>query len=278
MCSLAGAARADAGDAAARRTAREHYQKGSVAYELGHYDTAIAEYEAAYQAFNEPSLLYNLGQTHRLAAHWAQAVRFYKMYLLKVPDAPNRADVEAKIAALNATIEREGKAAGNPPDQAIASKPAPTAPTTTVATQPQTTAAPTTAPAAPAPADPVAARPVAHDRGQASRLKIAGITVGAAGVALTVGGIVAGVMASSAAHDLSSADANHQPYDPRRYATYQTNLISSGVLIGVGAIAVISGTTLAVVGLRRARAQNTAWRVAPQLSPTLAGLSVSKRF
>ena len=55
FCFAINVAHAQGGDAAARLAAREHYQKGSVAYELGHYDTAIAEYERAYQAFNEPT-------------------------------------------------------------------------------------------------------------------------------------------------------------------------------------------------------------------------------
>src|SRR5262249_38282328 len=156
--------------------AREHYQKGSVAYDLGHYDAAIAEYEAAYAAFSEPTLLYNLGQAHRLARHLPRALHFYKMYLVKVPDAHNRAEVEAKIAALNTAIEQENKARNIPPDQTIKPPEPPPGQKTATTTPPPAEATP-----APAETPTVVAAP---PNKRARTLKFAGIAVGAAGVGL----------------------------------------------------------------------------------------------
>ena len=67
----AGVARAD-DDERSRAAAREHYARGTSFFDLGHYDDAVAEYDKAYQAKNEPSLLYNIAQAHRLAGHAAR--------------------------------------------------------------------------------------------------------------------------------------------------------------------------------------------------------------
>ena len=80
--------------------AREHYAKGTKAFELGLYDEAIAEYMAAYKSKDDPALLFNLGQANRLAGHLAEATHFYRLYLRKSPEAPNRAEIEARIGEL----------------------------------------------------------------------------------------------------------------------------------------------------------------------------------
>jgi tetratricopeptide (TPR) repeat protein len=277
LCLLTGVAAAD--DAATRRQASEHYHKGTTAYDLGHYDTAINEYETAYALYNEPTILYNLGQAHRLARHSEQALHFYKMYLVKVPGATNRAEVEAKIAALTSAIEEERKARNIPPDQTIkppesttpptAATPPSTPPPSSAATtpsEPPGAAATTGEVRAPAPVDP-----------RARTFKIAGIVVGAAGIALVAGGIVCGVLAKQNADAISSADANHQPYEPSKYSDYQNDLVASGVLIGVGAAAVVTGTVLAIVGMRRGH-KAMALQIDPQLSPTRAGAAATIRF
>ena len=77
--------------------AKEHYTRGTSFYDLGRYDDAIKEFEAAYQLKNDPAFLYNLAQSYRQAGNHEQAVHFYKTYLRYVPKAPNRADIEEKI-------------------------------------------------------------------------------------------------------------------------------------------------------------------------------------
>lgn len=48
-------------------TAREHYRRGTNAFNLGHYLEAVKEYEAAYQLKEDPALLFNIAQAYRLA-------------------------------------------------------------------------------------------------------------------------------------------------------------------------------------------------------------------
>src|SRR5262245_30454652 len=70
------------------RAATVHAEKGQRYYDLQRYDDAIREFEAAYEAGGDASVLYNLAQSHRLAGHTADAIRFYELYLNRVPDAP----------------------------------------------------------------------------------------------------------------------------------------------------------------------------------------------
>jgi tetratricopeptide (TPR) repeat protein len=100
--------------------AREHYQKGTRAFELGAYDEAIAEYSAAYRLKDAPEILYNMAQAHRLAGHPGDALRLYRQYLVKVPNASNREQVQVKIDELQKLIDQQNKTkTGLPPDQPI---------------------------------------------------------------------------------------------------------------------------------------------------------------
>lgn len=93
---LVGTARAD--DVAA---ARDHYRAATKAYEVGQYDEAIREFASAYKLKDDPTILFNLGQAHRLAGHKMEALRAYRNYLNRVPNAPNREEVQRQIAVLS---------------------------------------------------------------------------------------------------------------------------------------------------------------------------------
>lgn len=137
---LALPARAD--DAAA---AREHYKKGTRLYELNHFAEAAAEYELAYQAKDDPALLFNIGQAYRFDGQNRKALLAYKQYLRKLPSAPNRREVEAHITALEKLIDDEKRAASSPPTGTLAPVPEtapPTAPPPTSTTPALTARAP----------------------------------------------------------------------------------------------------------------------------------------
>src|SRR5215471_3837463 len=104
---------ARAAEDAAAASAREHYQKGTAYYDLGKYTEAIKEFEAAYEIKNDPALLFNLAQSHRLAGNAEQALHFYRTYLRRVPKAPNRSEIEAHISALEQQIaQKSGQGSG----------------------------------------------------------------------------------------------------------------------------------------------------------------------
>src|SRR5258706_8197597 len=95
LCALSAPTRADD-----LTVAREHYRKATKAYELGLFDEAIREFNEAYKAKDDPTILFNLAQSHRQAGHRAEALRLYRMYLMKVPSTANRREIEALITSL----------------------------------------------------------------------------------------------------------------------------------------------------------------------------------
>jgi tetratricopeptide (TPR) repeat protein len=102
---LLGAARGARADEAT--VAREHFRQGTKLYDLGQYLGAAKEYEAAFRAVDDPSLLFNIGQAYRLGGDAASAVRAYRAFLRRLPDSLERPEVEARIAALNQQIEQQ---------------------------------------------------------------------------------------------------------------------------------------------------------------------------
>jgi tetratricopeptide (TPR) repeat protein len=259
LLALAAPARAQESDERARSTARAHFTRGNSFFDLGRYDEAIAEYEAAYQAKNDPALLYNIAQAHRLAGHAAAALRLYKAYLARRPDAPNRREVEAKIATLERLIEQQHKSETIQPDQPLAPGGHPLGAT----------------PAAEAPAATSAPAVVATlDRNAGRTKRLAGLAVAGAGVALVGGGIACAVLAQSASDSLSAANRAHSPYDPKLDGTFHTDQALAGALLGVGGAALVGGTVLYVLGWREAHRA----RVTAALAPGYVGLSASARF
>jgi outer membrane protein assembly factor BamD (BamD/ComL family) len=128
-------ARAD-GNVTNNVEARRHYDEGSTAYSLGDFTHAAEEYKAAYKAKPDPAFLYNIAQAYRLANDAPNALFFYRSFLHNLPDAPNRQEVEDRIAKLeaqlaardamvkqppNTTIPPEGRAPAKPP--VVESKP-----------------------------------------------------------------------------------------------------------------------------------------------------------
>jgi tetratricopeptide (TPR) repeat protein len=238
VCLAAPAARGD--DTVA---ARLHYNQGTKAFDLGLYDKAIAEYMTAYQAVNDPALLYNLAQAHRLAGHVRDALRFYRVYLQRLPGAENRPEVEQKIMELKQAADRLDRAQnGLQPDRPLDPGVEPGAPTPppVVATENAV----------------VVARPEQPGR----TLRLAGIGTGAAGVAGLAVGIAFGALAQSASSSLTSTSRNGGFYDPGKYSSGHTDQIVEGVTLGIGAAAVATGVVLYVLGRRAAlHARDVAW-------------------
>ena len=110
-----GVRRVGAGEATTARRPREGaLPRGTSYYDLGRYDDAIKEFEAAYQLKNDPAFLYNLAQSYRLAGNEERALHFYETYLRYVPKAPNRAEIEDRITALERQMATKSKATHDP--------------------------------------------------------------------------------------------------------------------------------------------------------------------
>ena len=87
--------------------AKTHYARGTSYYNLGRYGEALAEYEAAYLAVQDPPFLFNIAQCQRKMGKDQEALAAYRSYLRVAPNAPNRPEVQKRIAEL----EKETRAA-----------------------------------------------------------------------------------------------------------------------------------------------------------------------
>ncbi len=93
------------------KAARKHFAKGEKLFQLGKFDEALVEYEAAYEQGPLPGFLYNIAQCHRNLGNYKQAVFGFRSYLRQVPDATNREAVLTLIDELDAKQrEREAQA------------------------------------------------------------------------------------------------------------------------------------------------------------------------
>jgi hypothetical protein len=100
--------------------AREHYRKGTAAYNLGHYAEAAREYEATYEITLDPAALFNTAQAYRLAGENQKAVLAYKGYLRAAPAGPQREIAQQKVDELTRPSGAGAPAATTPPPTAAA--------------------------------------------------------------------------------------------------------------------------------------------------------------
>jgi hypothetical protein len=92
-----GAAAQPTGDKA---KAKALYDKGNVQYNLGRWKEAIDLFTQAFEAYDNPDLLFNIGQAYRQDGNCSKAIFFYTRYLALKPTAANRAEVEGFISKL----------------------------------------------------------------------------------------------------------------------------------------------------------------------------------
>jgi tetratricopeptide (TPR) repeat protein len=97
-------------DARQEKLARAHFDRAEKAFNLGRFDDALAEYQAAYEALALPAFVFNIAQCHRNLGNDEQAVFFYQRFLSLQPDAPSRPVVEELIAEQSRHVD-ERKAA-----------------------------------------------------------------------------------------------------------------------------------------------------------------------
>ncbi|MCA9667675.1 MAG: tetratricopeptide repeat protein [Myxococcales bacterium] len=91
----------------AKVRARALFQKAQRYFDVGDFATARQHYLEAYQAYPLPGFLFNIGQCYRREKRHAEALRLYRQYLLKAPDAKNRATVEKLIALSKAEVAKQ---------------------------------------------------------------------------------------------------------------------------------------------------------------------------
>jgi hypothetical protein len=84
--------------------AKVHYQKATAHYAVGEYKEAAQEYEAAYKAKQDPALLYNAAQSHRLANDNQKALLLYKNIVKLYPTSKYAEESKDRIVKLEQAI------------------------------------------------------------------------------------------------------------------------------------------------------------------------------
>jgi tetratricopeptide (TPR) repeat protein len=96
-------------------------------YDLGFFDKALHEAEDAYRRDPLPLILFNIGQCHRALEHWEKAAFYFRRYLQKLPDAPNRALVESLLTAIDYKLKAQQLPAPAPAPVVVVAAPPPPA-------------------------------------------------------------------------------------------------------------------------------------------------------
>lgn len=99
---LSGPSVAVAQTAEARTRARAAYTEGQRLFDAGDFAGALAKFEEAYSIVNNPVVLLGVASAQERLGRGPEARATLERYLRERPDAPDRADVEQRIAALPA--------------------------------------------------------------------------------------------------------------------------------------------------------------------------------
>ncbi len=98
-----------------KKTALEHYERGTTAYNLGRFEDAITEYQSAYESHPAPEFLFNIAQAYRQLDRCEPATFFYKRYLSLKPQAKSKKEVLGRIAELEARCQNKKALQDRPP-------------------------------------------------------------------------------------------------------------------------------------------------------------------
>ncbi len=98
---------AEAASPQALRAAKQHFTDGKKFQDVGQYDNAIVEYEAAYKLAPKPQILFNIAQCQRLKGDKDKAIASYEAFLKAAPDDPAAEDAREFVSTLKLRVEVE---------------------------------------------------------------------------------------------------------------------------------------------------------------------------
>jgi hypothetical protein len=268
---------------AQKQEVREHYDKAARAYDIQKFGEAIEEYQKTYEISGDPAMLFNVAQAYRLNGQPQEAVFYYRRYLERSPLAPNRADVEQKIADLEKGLETTRKPApgatattSSPPPAApppgAAPPGAPGAPGTTTAPAASGTSGPGSAQLAPPPATPTSPPPqvmTVPSEGGRSTTRTAGLALVSVGAVGLLTAAVTGKLAENKGDNLTYASMVKGTFDPgtEKSGKQLDNVAVAAVVIG--SAATVAGVVLLVLS-RHPTSERTGAAPVPNHLPSLA--------
>jgi tetratricopeptide (TPR) repeat protein len=98
--------------------ARRHAAKANQLSAKNKCRSAVPEFTRAYKILKDPALLFNRAECLRKLGRDAEALKDYEQFLTELPQAPNHAAVEARIASLRGAVGAGGgTAAAMKPEQ-----------------------------------------------------------------------------------------------------------------------------------------------------------------
>jgi tetratricopeptide (TPR) repeat protein len=279
------------------QAAEARFKAGKQAFRLGDYNDAIKEWREAYRLKDNPAFLFNIAQAYREIGDLPKAVMFFENYLKESKNAPNRIDVEKRVAELKSLIAGQQASSRRPPtgpvDPGATPAPLPVEPTPRAATLvPKPAEAPPEpepkAPPEPEPKDGPEEKPEAEPVAQTvaettpssaspgKTKRIAAYASGATGVVLLATGIVFGMKANSAQSEVETAVANGDTWTDdldAKDASGRSAAMMSNVTLGLGAAAIVSGGVLFYLGRSAKAAERSTVGLVPRIGRD--GLSVS---
>jgi len=102
------------------RPGRALFEQAEAKFNVGRFDEALVDYQAAYDAEPLPAFLFNIGQCYRNMGNYERAQFFFRRYTALDPRSPNRPAAERliaemeRLAAERAADEERGRSAPVP--------------------------------------------------------------------------------------------------------------------------------------------------------------------
>jgi tetratricopeptide (TPR) repeat protein len=236
---------------AQKQDMKTHYEKATRAYDIQKYGEAVLEYQQAYEIGGDPAMLYNVAQAYRLDNQLPEAIRFYRRYLQRSPNARNREDVEHKIADLEKTVEERRKAA----EAAAAAAPPPVVVAPVIAPLPP--------PPPPAPAS--------------NTKRVVGIVLASVGGAALVTAAITGELASKKADQLTTESMKGLPFNPSLESSGKALNTVAIVSAIVGGAAAVAGVILIVLPRGSAHEERQA-SISPVVGGGIFGANATVQF
>ena len=250
-------ARAQAGPSTDDR-ARLHFQSGAAYYDAGEYESAVREFQSAYDLSHRPQLFYNLYLCEQAIGNLEAAAAHLERYLAEVEEIENRDTLQSRLVHLRERVER--RAAGE-------EDPGPTAEETAEQQQ-------RAAPVEPAEPETRAAPPPPPDRGP-NVGAIAGFSVAALGV---IGAVIFGPLTIGEDGSLAGGCGATRSCTEADTSALSTYALLTDVSLGVALAGALAGTLFLVLDLGSggggSGGERASLRVSPLAGPGTAGLAV----
>ena len=86
--------------------AAKYARRGQALYEEKRYEEAAAEFKKAFESHEDPSLLYQIALCYIGTHETQKAIASLHGYLRRLPNAPNRNEVESRISELQSQVDK----------------------------------------------------------------------------------------------------------------------------------------------------------------------------